>query len=365
MTKDQFIEILRNNKRDIAALKNKTRNVVLVGAGNTLSLYTNGIVTENIQFAGIVDNDPMKIGKVILGKKVTPASEIANDYGCDCLALIVTSVDKTYYALAAQMTGKVAFTGIDNYIFAMHTAELIDCYESFVDEESAELYAGLISWYLSKQKPEVPFPYVEPYFGVPEFADYGAKEVFVDCGAYVGDTIERYLFSHLGIFDRIYAFEPDRRNLEACLYRKERLLKEWALDEEKITILPYGVGQESENGYINHMNHGLGSQITMVNESGACDNVQIVALDDYFSKKTTRVSFLKMDIEGYEYDALRGAEEILKCDRPKLAICIYHNAADMYRIMIYLKSLGLGYCFKCRHHSVTKDETVLYAYVPE
>ena len=244
----------------------------------------------------------------------------------------------------------------------MHTSELIDCYESFRDEQSADLYARLVLWHLGKQKPELPFPYAEAYFGVPEFLTIDQNEVFVDCGAYVGDTIERYLFSHLGLFERIYAFEPDRRNFRACLIRRERLLQEWALAEDKITILPYAVGSESENAYIHHMNGGLGSQIAMAREDETYDSVQIAALDDCLLSKT-KVSFIKMDIEGSEYDALHGAVAILKRDRPKLAICIYHNTADLYRIMIYLKSLDLGYCFALRHHSVLKDETVLYAYV--
>ena len=103
MLKTKFIEILKNNERDIALLKDKTKNVVFFGAGNKLSANEKCIMAEKIRFDGIVDNDPKKIGKEVLGKKVTPASEIANDYGKECLALIVTGLDKTYRVMAEQM----------------------------------------------------------------------------------------------------------------------------------------------------------------------------------------------------------------------------------------------------------------------
>lgn len=355
----QFIELLKQNEKDIEQLKKNTNKIVILGVGNTFRLYEKSIAAEKINFSGIIDNDSKKIGKSILGIKITPASKVKDDYGGECLVLIVTSVDKTYKELFKQMSGQAFCTGIDNYIFAMHTSDIIDCYNSFCDEKSAKLYAQLISWRITHQKPEIPFPYTEAYFSQPEFVTSNEHEVFVDCGAYVGDSIERYLFTHLGLTERIYAFEPDSKNLKACIHRKERLVNEWALDPVQLDVLPYGIGKDSSNMCLEHSVQGLGSHIR---ENQGGDTVQVVAIDDYFKDKKT--SFIKMDIESYEFDALCGALKTLKRDRPKLAICIYHNATDMYRIILYIKSLNLGYCFKLDHHSVNLSETVLYAYVP-
>ena len=86
----------------------------------------------------------------------------------------------------------------------------------------------------------------------------------------------------------------------------------------------------------------------------------VYALDDYFKDKS--VTFIKADIESYELDMLIGAEKIIRRDRPKLAIAIYHNASDMYQILLWLHSLGMGYKFAVRHHTPDLYDTILYAY---
>lgn len=358
----QFIELLKKNEKDIEQLIKSTNKIVACGGGSTFTLYEKSILDEKINFSGIIDNDLNKIGKTILGMKITPASKVKDDYGDKCLVLIVSSVDKTYKELSKQMSGQVFYTGIDNYIFAMHTSEILACYHSFGDEKSAKLYAQLISWRITHKKPEIPFPYAEAYFAQPEFITGNEHEVFLDCGAYVGDSIERYLFTHFGLTEKIYAFEPDLKNFKACMHRKERLVNEWALTPEQLNILPYGVGKDSYDVCIERKLQGLGAYVRQNKKNTDNDVVQVVAIDDYFKDK--KISFIKMDIESYEFDALCGAEKTLKRDRPKLAICIYHNATDMYRIILYIKSLNLGYYFKLDHHSVNKSETVLYAYVP-
>lgn len=81
------------------------------------------------------------------------------------------------------------------------------------------------------------------------------------------------------------------------------------------------------------------------------------------SGKIENVTFIKMDIEGYELKALKGAEETIKKLKPKLAISIYHKPEDYYEIPDYIKSLDLGYKFYLDHHTIYQEETVLYARV--
>ena len=75
------------------------------------------------------------------------------------------------------------------------------------------------------------------------------------------------------------------------------------------------------------------------------------------------VDFIKMDIEGSELKALKGAEQVLRRFRPKLAISLYHKVQDFYEIPIYLDGLGLGYRFYLDHYTLYAGETVLYAIV--
>jgi hypothetical protein len=68
-----------------------------------------------------------------------------------------------------------------------------------------------------------------------------------------------------------------------------------------------------------------------------------------------------MDIEGAELKALKGASDIIRKNRPKLAISVYHKQNDMIDIPLFLKSVIPDYRLYIRHYSIYPAETVLYA----
>jgi hypothetical protein len=74
-----------------------------------------------------------------------------------------------------------------------------------------------------------------------------------------------------------------------------------------------------------------------------------------------RVDFIKMDIEGSELNALRGAEGTILGFKPKLAISIYHRDSDFIEIPNYLRKLDVGYEFFLDHFTVYGEETILFA----
>lgn len=74
-----------------------------------------------------------------------------------------------------------------------------------------------------------------------------------------------------------------------------------------------------------------------------------------------RVSFIKMDVEGAELEALYGAEQTIRRNHPKLAICVYHKPEDIVTIPRYILSLDGDYQLYLRHYSMNQSETVIYA----
>ena len=102
--------------------------------------------------------------------------------------------------------------------------------------------------------------------------------------------------------------------------------------------------------------HGDGSSI--------CEDGDIVievnAIDEMVDRPVT---FIKMDIEGSEYDAIVGASRIIKENIPTLAICVYHKREDLIEIPKLIMSITGedAYNFYIRHHQTNLTELVLYA----
>ena len=205
----------------------------------------------------------------------------------------------------------------------------------------------------------------EQYFAIPETLKSLPGGTFVDCGAYVGDTVEAFLHHQASwSYDKIVAFEPSSDQYAAMQKRFVRLQEEWALPDGRLIPVNAGVGRKTSRSFLVHgaESDGLSAMRIAENPEAADggDAVEIVSLDEFFDDQ--RVDFIQADIEGYEMEMLRGAEHLIRKRHPRLAICIYHKLVDFFEIPLYLKELVPEYHFKVRHHSMDLMETVLYAY---
>lgn len=88
--------------------------------------------------------------------------------------------------------------------------------------------------------------------------------------------------------------------------------------------------------------------------------IMATSIDNVLDGK--KATFIKMDIEGSELMALRGAKNTITKWLPKLAISVYHKNEDMLEIPQYINDIALNkYDFYLRHHhSLCQNETVLY-----
>lgn len=177
----------------------------------------------------------------------------------------------------------------------------------------------------------------------------GKNERFADGGAFIGDTAEIFIKKTNNVFNKIYCFEPSKSN-----FKKLSEMKEKYADDR---IVPFNMGLYSENARLGFSDDGLSSSnsLGVVNTN----TTDTVALD---SAVKDEVTFIKMDIEGAELDALKGARQTILKYKPKLAICVYHKNEDIIEIPEYIMSMGLDYKYYLRHHSPDSiHETVFYA----
>lgn len=172
------------------------------------------------------------------------------------------------------------------------------------------------------------------------------NEVFVDCGGFVGDTTEAYIDQYKK-YKKIYVYEPSDDNIVSCKKNLEKY--------PGIEIRNCGVGEKHALMSISDS----GSSSSFMGNAGEGDKIEIVSLDEDISEKVT---FIKMDVEGFEIPAIIGAKNHIKNDSPKLAICTYHIISDMWEIPKLLYYINSNYKFYLRHYMETQNwETVLYA----
>lgn len=127
---------------------------------------------------------------------------------------------------------------------------------------------------------------------------------------------------------------------------------------ENVVVFPYAVGdKEVEAPTIEFADYNPGYRASQSEVP-----VPTRRIDDLVAKgQIERIDFLKMDVEGAEMAALRGAELSIRKFRPKLAISIYHKPTDFTDIINYVHELGLGYSLFVDQHTIYEEETVLYA----
>jgi len=170
------------------------------------------------------------------------------------------------------------------------------------------------------------------------------NEVFVDCGAYDGDTITEFRRAINNQFDCIIAFEPDPGNFSA--------LRSAVNGDSRIAVHPYAVGARREALYFE--GGGTGARVS---SAGQCE-VQAISLDEALDGLAP--SYIKFDIEGSEPDALDGARKTLIAHRPKLAVCAYHVPDHLWKIPTMLNELLPNSLLTLRAHCSDGFDCVCY-----
>jgi FkbM family methyltransferase len=187
----------------------------------------------------------------------------------------------------------------------------------------------------------------------PTFLNFTDKEIIVDGGAYIGDTLSEYIKFKRN-FCEYHAFEPSLFNFN--------LLSEFSDGINNCFIYNKGLGQSNTILKFHDYNiqSSTSSFIPSLFNFNNFNEVEILRLDDVIDN----VSFIKLDIEGAELDALMGATYLISKFKPKIAVCIYHKIEHLWQIHHLLKSIRSDYRFSLGYHSDSKilTELVLYAY---
>lgn len=342
-----------------------SKKIILFGAGVYGSMVADYFNKLGRRIELFCDNDIKKQGKLYNGILcVSPNALI--DY--EDAMIIITARHKTE-ELSLQLDQlKVQFISFDKLLISIEYKRINMLFNEFLsDEISKNTYFTLIKAMFDGDKAEIAnYCDENQYFCLPQFMLSDIDEVFVDCGAYVGNTIERFIWSRGdGLFKKIYAFEPGAMQFKALRSRVKRLIKEWALDQNSIQCIPKAVGASNAlSAFLSNSGQLSASRVALTGSEESSINIEVVSLDQFFRENSIYedISMIKMDVEGSEMDVLKGACNLIKAKAPKLAVCIYHRPTDIIDIPIYLKELVPNYKMAIRHHSNILSETVLYCW---
>lgn len=231
-----------------------------------------------------------------------------------------------------------------------HAADLNRSYERLADERSRTCLKRLVDFRLGLDIDYASFVDEEAqYFNELTLPHIGRKELnYLDGGAYDGETF-RQLFAKTSV-NHAWLLEPDSTNYS----KLTGLVRSLSLPG---SCLPLALG----DGYrLSRFSSGLG-EAGHLNESGD-QGIATVAVDDLLAGQN--VDFIKLDVEGAEEAALRGAARTIESQRPVLALSCYHHPTDLWRLPDFLSELAPGYRLFLRQHTYNSFDLVLYG-IPE
>jgi FkbM family methyltransferase len=201
-----------------------------------------------------------------------------------------------------------------------HIGDISNMYYALCDYRSRLTLLGLLEYWVDfdiDRFSRMRERHFDAYFDL-DLIRCTPDEVFVDLGAYDGDTVLRYVANYgKETYKRIYCYEINRQNVKAMKTRLAGL--------KNVDIRRKGAADTDGTLYVEDFAAG---DATRLREAGR-SAVPVTALDSDIEEPIT---FLKMDIEGSEFSALTGAQRHITQDRPKMALSVYHSNDDLWRI---------------------------------
>ncbi|MBU3633160.1 FkbM family methyltransferase [Polynucleobacter sp. AP-Feld-500C-C5] len=280
------------------------------------------------------------------------------------------------YEIKTSSYGVLSHFGVNFFEYALKNVDaLISQCDIFVDEYSKISYLNMILYKLTLNpiyletiavgRGALRLDYNNYCFDK-SYLNFSDDEVYVDCGAFTGDTLQAFLVAVKGEFRHIYTFEPDlKNNLE--IEKRIATLQQYYLKPLKgaISIIKKGVWSDERTlEFLTSADHDLGAHISQsgfhVNQEFSKSEVPVTSIDLATNQDAT---FIKYEVEGSELEALMGSIKTLERKKPKLMIAVYHKPEDILTLPKYINGLDLGYKIGFRQHDIFKpDATNIYCY---
>ena len=222
-----------------------------------------------------------------------------------------------YNILEDELSKKV-YTEVMNYRMSLDVRYIVKAYELSI-KEGCQYFDRIITSNLNK-----------------EYA-------FYDVGGFDGESTLDYI-QHVDGYKKVFFFEPTAETLDIAKKRLDHY--------DNIEFIQAAVGADKGKTYINDVG-GAGNYIS----TSGTDCVPLVKLEDCIS---SHLSYVKLDIEGYEAQALYGMKNAVMQYKPLLAVSVYHLPGDIHELTSLLLSWNPRYKVYMRHYTESYADTVCY-----
>lgn len=352
-------------------------SIVLFGAGGVGKLTLKGLRSAGMEPLAFADNNPALWGTTIEGLLVLSPDDAVTKFAeraCFVVTILAAEIGHPIVEITAQLNAIAPARVISVGFLAWKYPEALLPYyyldsphkvidqaddvrrglELWADDPSRAEYVGQVRSRLWLTWDELPLhsPDEEAYFppDLPFVSGDDPNEIFVDCGAYDGDTVREYMAHHGTDFARVVALEPDPANYE--------LLRAYADDlptevRSRVEIIQAAVGD-----HVGTVTFDATGDVESHMGSGELE-VRLETLDHLLKGRSPL--HIKMDIEGAELSALEGARGIIAEGKARLTVCVYHRIDDPWRLPLFIQSISGNYTFFLRRYLNGSWEDVCYA----
>ena len=355
-------------------LRAHQNRVVIFGCG-TLGKRAIDLLREiGVNPLALCDSNPSRWGTNLSGLSILSPSDAAAQFGTNAVFFVTIWNDFHWYRHTRNKLTSLGCTSISSYapIFwrfgnrfmdllllnepphrlYQQLEHVLEAESLWADEESLASYRSNIMWRAKGDPSSLPYPAPQNTYFPSDIFKLSPDEVLVDCGAFDGDTL-RLLLSVAPDFKAFYAVEADTVSIQKLQSYIGSLQPDVAA---KIHELDCAVG--AERCTLQFVMSGAAT--SKIEDAGV--DVACIPLDELFAD--IPVTLIKMDIEGAEFDALRGGTKVIQRDSPILAICVYHTQADIWRIPLLMRSMKPGYQLFLRAYDGDGFQSVVYAVPP-
>ena len=347
--------------------------IVLFGAGGLGRRVLAGLRGYGIEPLAFCDNNQRLWGAAVDGLSVLSPQDAVRSFG-DSASFVVTvwgalGKDRMRDRLAQLRVlgclsalpflplawrypaGVLPHYGAD---LPRHVHEAADdvraAFDLWSDDASRAEYVAQVRWRLLGDFDALTPPADQPIYFPRDLCDLGSDEVFVDCGAFDGDTVRLFAREADAKFKKIFAFEPDPASFEKLVATLRDLPGARA---DNVAAFRCATGARNER--LRFIASG-----TAMSALGDGDlEVDARTLDDVLGD--AKPTYVKMDIEGSEPDALAGARSIVAEHSPVLAISCYHRQDHLWQIPLQIAALNPSYRFHLRPHDLEMWDLICYA----